>query len=144
MVNIHASNPMEYHIWMALNSKWLLIIPLINSAIFQWYKILHENSNSFQQANPFLCFSTNKVYANFCGSIFLIGDFTINISQKKLQGGCDFYFLKLLKLSSLQDRKMICLQYFYNIFITNHRWLVVIGSNLNLTLSLLFCSNNNN
>ena len=27
---------------------------------------------------------------------------------------------------------------------TNHRWLVVIGSNLNLTLRLLFCLNNNN
>ena len=29
-------------------------------------------------------------------------------------------------------------QYFYNIFTTNHRWLVVISSNLNLTLKLLF------
>ena len=29
-------------------------------------------------------------------------------------------------------------------FITNYRWLVVIGSNLNLTLRLLFCPNNNN
>ena len=32
-------------------------------------------------------------------------------------------------------------QYFYNIFITNHRRLVVISSNLNLTLRLLFCPN---
>ena len=29
-------------------------------------------------------------------------------------------------------------------FTTNYRWLVVIGSNLNLTLRLLFCPNNNN
>ena len=29
-------------------------------------------------------------------------------------------------------------------FTTNYRWLVVIGSNLNLTLRLLFYSNNNN
>ena len=29
-------------------------------------------------------------------------------------------------------------QHFYNIFTTNHRWSVVIGSNLNLTLRLLF------
>ena len=34
--------------------------------------------------------------------------------------------------------------YVHNIFTTNHRWLVVIGSNLNLTLRLLFCPNNNN
>ena len=34
--------------------------------------------------------------------------------------------------------------YIHNIFTTNHRWLVVIGSNLNLTLRLFFCSNNNN
>ena len=29
-------------------------------------------------------------------------------------------------------------------FIINYRWLVVIDSNLNLTLRLLFCPNNNN
>ena len=29
-------------------------------------------------------------------------------------------------------------------FTTNYRWLVIIGSNLNLTLRLLICSNNNN
>ena len=29
-------------------------------------------------------------------------------------------------------------------FTTNYRWLVVIGSNLNLILRLLFCPNNNN
>ena len=34
--------------------------------------------------------------------------------------------------------------YVYNIFTTNHRWLVVIGSNLKLILKLLFCPNNNN
>ena len=37
-------------------------------------------------------------------------------------------------------REMLCLQHFYNIFITNHRWLVVIGSNSKLTLRLLFAS----
>ena len=30
------------------------------------------------------------------------------------------------------------LQHFYNIFTTNHGWLVTIGSNLNLVLRLLF------
>ena len=39
---------------------------------------------------------------------------------------------------------MLYLQYFYNIFKTNHKWLVVIGSNLKLTLRLFFCPNNNN
>ena len=34
--------------------------------------------------------------------------------------------------------------YVHNIFIANHWWLVVIGSNLNLTPILLFLSNNNN
>ena len=29
--------------------------------------------------------------------------------------------------------------YVHNIFTTNHRWLVVISSNLNLILRLLFC-----
>ena len=35
-------------------------------------------------------------------------------------------------------------QHFHNIFTINHRWLVVISSNLNLTLRLFFCPNNNN
>ena len=34
--------------------------------------------------------------------------------------------------------------YVYNIFTTNHTWLIVISSILNLTLRLLFCPNNNN
>ena len=34
--------------------------------------------------------------------------------------------------------------YVYNIFTTNHKWLVVIDSNLNLTLRLFFYPNNNN
>ena len=29
-------------------------------------------------------------------------------------------------------------------FTTNFKWLVIIGSNLNLTIRLLFCPNNNN
>ena len=44
----------------------------------------------------------------------------------------------------LDKRKVLHLQYFYNIFTTNHRWLVVISSNLNLTLKLNFYPNNNN
>ena len=35
-------------------------------------------------------------------------------------------------------KKMLRPQYFYNIFTTNHSWLVIISSNLNLTLRLLF------
>ena len=33
--------------------------------------------------------------------------------------------------------------YVHNIFTINHKWLVVIDSNLNLILRLLFCPNNN-
>ena len=43
-----------------------------------------------------------------------------------------------------RDGEVLYPQYFYNIFITNHEWLVVIGSNLNLTLRLHFWLNNNN
>ena len=41
-------------------------------------------------------------------------------------------------------REILRPQHFYNIFTTNHRWLVVIDLNFKLTLRLLFCSNNNN
>ena len=34
--------------------------------------------------------------------------------------------------------------YVYNIFITNHKWLIIIDLNLNIILRLLFCPNNNN
>ena len=35
--------------------------------------------------------------------------------------------------------EMLCPQHFYNIFTINHRYLVVIVLNLNLTLKLIFC-----
>ena len=35
-------------------------------------------------------------------------------------------------------KKVLRPQYFYNIFTTNLRWLVIISSNLNLILRLLF------
>ena len=51
---------------------------------------------------------------------------------------CLFCFTKNKK-----ERKKIERCYVHNIFITNDWWLVVIGSNLNLTLKLLFYPNNN-
>ena len=35
-------------------------------------------------------------------------------------------------------KKLLRPQYFCNIFTTNHKWLVIISLNLNLTLRLLF------
>ena len=59
-------------------------------------------------------------------------------------------FLPCLFLAALEGSTVILLwemlrpQYFYNIFTTNYRWLVIISSNLNLTLRLLFYPNSNN
>ena len=47
-------------------------------------------------------------------------------------------------VDGLYKKEVLYLQYFYYIFTTNHRWLVVIDSNLNLPLRLLFFPNNNN
>ena len=51
--------------------------------------------------------------------------------EKKGNCGCQ-------NLGEELKKKVLRLQYFYNIFTTNNRWLVVISSNLNLTLRLLF------
>ena len=48
------------------------------------------------------------------------------------------------RLPKMKEKKMLRPQYFYIIFTTNYRWLVVISSNLNLTLRLPFWPNNNN
>ena len=45
------------------------------------------------------------------------------------------------KLPKMEEKKDATSTTF---FTTNYRWLVVIGSNLNLTLKLLFYPNNNN
>ena len=45
------------------------------------------------------------------------------------------------KLPKMEEKKDATSTIF---FTTNYRWLIVIGSNLNLTLRLLFCPNNNN
>ena len=39
---------------------------------------------------------------------------------------------------AFKSREVLRLQQFYNIFITNYGWLIIIGSNLNLALILLF------
>ena len=46
--------------------------------------------------------------------------------------------LWLSKSGEELKKKVLHPQYFYNIFTINHRWLIVISSNLNLTLRLLF------
>ena len=55
-----------------------------------------------------------------------------------------FSYQKFKLIQDLILAKTLERYYVYNIFTTNHRWLVVIGSNLKLTLRLLFCLNNNN
>ena len=49
----------------------------------------------------------------------------------------------LLTVRNLNQTKMRDAT-FTTFFTINHRWLVVIGLNLKLTLRLLFCPNNNN
>ena len=52
---------------------------------------------------------------------------------------------KILSLNNQNDTlitKERC--YVHNIFTTNYKWLVVISSNLKLTVRLFFCPNNNN
>ena len=39
---------------------------------------------------------------------------------------------------AFKSREVLHLQQFYNIFTANHGWLIIIGSNLNLALGLLF------
>ena len=55
-----------------------------------------------------------------------------------------FSYQKFKLIQDLILAKTLERCYVYNIFTTNHRWLVVIGSNLKLTLRLFFCLNNNN
>jgi len=56
-------------------------------------------------------------------------------------------YLNALNINGNQfcvNKEVLCPQQFYNTSTTNHRWLVVIGSNLNLSLKLLFCLTDNN
>ena len=58
--------------------------------------------------------------------------------EKKKKKNCDN------QVAENEGKKMLRPQHFYIIFTTNYMWLIVIGSNLNLTLRLHFCLNNNN
>ena len=51
----------------------------------------------------------------------------------------DLTFHKIMAYFRNMPRIFYSPQYFYNIFTTNHKLLIVTGSNLNLTLRLLFC-----
>ena len=48
------------------------------------------------------------------------------------------FITELSFIQKKKKKKMLRLQQFYNIFTTNHEWLVIIGSNLNLAVRLLF------
>ena len=50
----------------------------------------------------------------------------------------------LICILDKSKREMLRLQHFYNMFTTNYRWLIIIGSNFKLTLRLFFYPNNNN
>ena len=55
---------------------------------------------------------------------------------------CKYVQRNLCRYNCLWE--MVRPQHFYNIFTINHKWLVIISSNLNITLRLLFYPNNNN
>ena len=67
------------------------------------------------------------------------------MERKKLNGIMAMSLLKMggkkkfvAKIWEEIFKKVLCSQYFYNTFTTNHRRLVIINSNLILTLRLLF------
>ena len=69
--------------------------------------------------------------------------FFLKIKHHNLNGADDIVFFtdqfkNSMFNSSIFIWEVLRPQHFYNIFTTNHKWLVVIGSNLNLTTRLLF------
>ena len=80
-----------------------------------------------------IVFLSNRVtyYSRICLSFYLFKQ--TNELQKSTCILCIYIYIYIYERC-----------YIYNIFTTNHRWLVVIGSNLKLTLRLHFYPNNNN
>ena len=76
-------------------------------------------------------------------SVWLKSLFLIYIPLLPIPFGTQYFYSHTFLLFFLFFEK-IKRCYVHNIFITNYQWSVVIGSNLNLTLRLLFCPNNNN
>ena len=76
---------------------------------------------------------------SFVNVILALGEYVIDdlkfITQKEIKAQLENSDMTTIKYKRC---------YVHNIFTTNHRWLVAIGSNLNLTLRLLFYPNNNN
>ena len=58
------------------------------------------------------------------------------------ESGRNFFFFVATKLLKMKRKKKDVTSTTF--FTTNYKWLVIIGSNLNLTLKLLFFPNNNN
>ena len=58
------------------------------------------------------------------------------------ENGRNFFFFVAIKLLKMERKKKDVTSTTF--FTTNYKWLVIIGSNLNLTLKLLFFPNNNN
>ena len=100
-----------------------------------FHKIFHDNRkfmlSSFKLSLYWVC-----VFWNLC-----LSSTNNNRLFHSMPNICTIFQLKkMLVDKSLFEEG----SYVHNNFITNHRWIIVIGSNLNLTLKLFFCLNNNN
>ena len=79
-----------------------------------------------------------------CWLKFNCGNAIAEIGKKNFCGNCGNAIAEngkkkkivVAKITYEELKKKMC--YVYNIFTTNHKWLVIISSNLNLTLRLLF------
>ena len=68
----------------------------------------------------------------------------MNVWEKVIKSESEFSMAFSLILRGLKIVIKIENYYVYKIFVTNHKWLVVTSSNLNLSLRLHFYLNNNN
>ena len=81
------------------------------------------------------------VWSNHRSSGFMLFSHREVLRAKRTAKYCDS---RLIRSDRMVRSRFENYDYVYNIFTTNHRWLVIIGSNFKLTLKLLFYLNNNN
>ena len=127
-------------IFFSIPLKYYFFIPFLiflNSSIF--FKFQTTLTNFFFNEkccvyNIFSQYFHNKI---LYGKLLLVLIWTHHLN---------YFFTHQYQLIIIVTKNLLWKKrcYVHNIFTTNHRWLVVIGSNLNLTLRLLFFPNNNN
>ena len=155
---VYLASVFESFAWILLNSKFIYVIGTVPSYLGNWGKKVNFSNGVAEIQQKYEREREKMEERKFWISVITLPKFLLTENQlwqchcrnrgKKFvaivamplpkMGGKKNNKIMVAEIWGGIKKKMLRPQYFYNIFTINYRWLVIISSNLNLTLRLLF------